>query len=179
MMARKYLSQCAKKTHSNRKSQGMCTKRRYRAKNMAKARLVKADKASISETASDQVHEATSTSTVDNEVISTPAESNPSVPVPNLENVSPTNASGERVTASPKAGTSKGYHSPRPPRRPQRLAKLRAHKAWRKAPCNGSEAAPDYVQQIGQLASVLQSTGSPSKRRCRDTVDILMEVEEP
>ena len=92
MMARKYLSQCAKKTHSNWKSQGMCTKRRYRAKNMAKARLVKADKASISETASDQVHEATSTSTVDNEVISTPAESNPSVPVPNLENVSPTNA---------------------------------------------------------------------------------------
>ena len=115
---------------------------------------------SLSETASDQVHEATSTSTVDNEVISTPAESNPSVPVPNLENVSPTNASGERVTASPEAGTSKGYSS-RPPRRPQRLAKLRAHKAWRKAPCNGSEAAPDYVQQIGQLASVLQSTGSP------------------
>ena len=52
---------------------------------------------SLSETASDQVHEATSTSTVDNEVISTPAESNLSVPVPNLENVSPTNASGERV----------------------------------------------------------------------------------
>ena len=42
---------------------------------------------SLSETASDQVHEATSTSTVDNEVISTPAESNPSVPVPNLVQV--------------------------------------------------------------------------------------------
>ena len=34
------------------------------------------------------------------------------------------------------------------------------------------------MQQIGQLASVLQSTGSPSKRCGRNTVDILMEVEE-
>ena len=36
------------------------------------------------------------------------------------------------------------------------------------------------MQQIGKLASVLQSTstGSPSKRRCIDTVDILMEVKE-
>ena len=133
---------------------------------------------SLSETASDQVHEATSTSTVDNEVISTPAESNLSVPVPNLENVSPTNTSGERVTASPKAGTSKGYHSPCPPRRPRRLVKVRAHKAWHKSTCNGSEAAPEYVQQIGQLISVLQSTGSPSKRCCGDPIDILMEVEE-
>ena len=133
-MARKYLSQCARKTHSYQKCKGLCTNHRYRTKNMAKARLVKADKASISETTSDQVHEATSTSTVDNEVISTPAESNPSVPVPNLENVSPTNASDDCVTASPKAGTSKEYHSPHPPRRPQRLAKFRAHKAWRKAP---------------------------------------------
>ena len=82
-----------------------------------------------------------------------------------LENVTSKNTSGERVTASPKVGKNKGYHSPRPPRRPQRLAKLKAHKAWRKAPCNGSEAAPEYVQQIGQLASVLQSTSTGSQVR--------------
>ena len=93
MMARKYLSQCARKTHSNRKCQGMCRKHRYRTKNMAKARLVKDAKASLSETESDQGHEATSTSNVDNEVISTPAESNPSIPVPKLENITPTSAS--------------------------------------------------------------------------------------
>ena len=92
MMARKYLSQCARKTHSNRKCQGMCRKHQYRTKYMAKARLVKDAKASLSETESDQRHEATSTSNVDNEVIST-AESNPSIPVPNLENITPTNAS--------------------------------------------------------------------------------------
>ena len=92
MMARKYLSQCARKTHSNRKCQGMCTKHRHCTKNMSKARLVKDAKASLSETASDQKHEATSTSNVDNEVISTPAEGNPSIPVSNLEFIIPTNA---------------------------------------------------------------------------------------
>ena len=60
---------------------------------MAKARLIKAAKARLSETAPDQGHEANSTSNVDNEVISTPAESNPSILVPNLENITPTNAS--------------------------------------------------------------------------------------
>ena len=109
-MARKYLSQCARKTHSNRKSRGMSTKYRYRAKNLAKARLIKAAQASLSETASNLVHEAPSTSTVGNEVISTPVENNPSVPVSSLENVTSENASGEK---------SKGYHSPRPPRHPQ------------------------------------------------------------
>ena len=89
----KYLSQCARKTHSNRKCQGMSTKHRYSAKNMVKARLIKAAKTSLYETAPDQEHEATSTSNVDNEVISTPAESNPSILVPNLENITPTNAS--------------------------------------------------------------------------------------
>ena len=39
------------------------------------------------------MHEATSTFNVDNEVINTPAESNPSIHVPNLENITPTNAS--------------------------------------------------------------------------------------
>ena len=60
---------------------------------MAKARLIKAAKTSLYETALDQGHEATITSNVDNEVISTPAESNPSILVPNLENITPTNAS--------------------------------------------------------------------------------------
>ena len=60
---------------------------------MAKARLVKASKANLSETAPDQGQDATSTSNVDNEVISTPAQSNPSILVPNLENITPTNAS--------------------------------------------------------------------------------------
>ena len=60
---------------------------------MAKARLIKAAKTSLYETAPDQEHEATSTSNVDNEVISTPVEINPSILVPNLENITPTNAS--------------------------------------------------------------------------------------
>ena len=60
---------------------------------MVKARLIKAAIASLYETAPGQGHEATSTSNVDNEVISTPAESNPSILVPNLENITPTNAS--------------------------------------------------------------------------------------
>ena len=66
MRARKYLSQCARKTHSNQKCQRMCTKHQYHTKNMAKARLVKDAKASLSDTESDQGHAATSTSNVDN-----------------------------------------------------------------------------------------------------------------
>ena len=89
----KYLSQCARKTHSNRKCQGMSTKHRYCAKKMVKGRLIKAAKASLYETAPGQGHEATSTSNVDNEVISTPVEINPCILVPNLENITPKNAS--------------------------------------------------------------------------------------
>ena len=71
----------------------MSTKHRYCAKNIFKARVIKAAIASLYETAPGQGHKATNISNVDNEVISTSAESNPSILVPNLENITPTNSS--------------------------------------------------------------------------------------
>ena len=143
-------------------------KYKYRAKILAKAR---ANKGRLPADA--RTHIA---STMDLEPTTTPGDGD--TPVPNGILTSPSTTPGGGDSGSPRAGPSNegnGYHSPRPARRPQRLAKLRASKAWRRVPSSGSEAAspvPDYVQQVGQLASVLQSPGSSEvsrNRRCRYT----------
>ena len=65
-------------------------------------------------------------SNVDHEQNNTPADGNALVSLSDINIASPRTGTGTggRVTVSPKPTTSKGYRSPRTPRRPQWLAKL-------------------------------------------------------
>ena len=75
----------------------------------------------------------------------------------------------------------RGYHTPYKARRPQRLEKLQSAKAIARNPCINSREPPlpEQVQQVRQIASVLQYLSqckASTSRRFLDSVEVLMEV---
>ena len=137
----KQRSQTLRKTNSNRRSRGHGVKYKFRAKSIAKATACRW----LRTPADTRTHLA---STVNFELTTTLADGD--TIVPNVTPTSPSTKSGGGAgdSGSPRAGPSKvnnAYHSPRPARRPQRLAKLRASKAWRRVPSSGSEAVAPFT----------------------------------
>ena len=93
MVAVGYLSRCAGGARGGRGCRGMGAGHWCSAGGVAGAGLIGAAGANLCEAALDRERGATVASNVDNEVISTPAESGAGILVTNLESIAPTDGS--------------------------------------------------------------------------------------
>ena len=163
------------------KRKGINTRRKWKTINAAKARAARfvSPNAPLESPDHDSlISPSDDTHTVDSS--NTPVDGNGSdTPVPATTDTMASLSTDIGVINIP--GTSKGrngHHLPRSPRRPQRYAKI---KAMRRVSSGGSEAVPGPSGYTPHIPSVPHSLGAPkttNSRRCRDSVEIVMEETE-